>query len=133
MKNPVLLLGAAAVAYILYDKSRNEGTARDMAKPLLGVPQPLRAGRKYLFLVRTELPDEQVRSVLAPKGVEALEMAPATVAPFWAKPGESYSARVAAFRATPQGNGVITLGDPFYGVGRLEKVVRLDGQPFDAE
>lgn len=133
MKNPVLLLGAAAVAYILYDKSRNGGTPRDMARPLLGVPQPLRAGVKYLFVVRTELPDQQVQSVLEPKGVEALEMAPATVPPFWAKPGESYSARVAAFRATPQGNGTVTLGDPFYGVGRLEQVVRLDARPFDAE
>lgn len=133
MKNPIFLLGAAAaVAFIVYDKSRGS-SPKDTAISTLGLPQPLRAGVKYLFLVRTELPDAQVQAVLAPKGVEALEMQPATVAPFWAKPGESYSARVAAFRATPQGNGVITLGDPFYGVGRLERVVRLDGQPFDAE
>lgn len=133
MKNPLFLLGAAAaVAYIVYDKSRG-AAPRDTAISSLGVPQPLRAGVKYLFLVRTEQPDETVRSTLAPKGVEALELTTAPVPPFWAKPGESYSARVAAFRATPQGNGTITLGDPFYGVGRLERVVRLDGQPFDAE
>ena len=133
MKNLIPWLGAAAVAYILYDKSRQSGAPEDTAISTLGVPQPLRAGVKYLFLVRTEQPDEVVRSTLAPKGVEALELSTAPVAPFWAKPGESYSARVAAFRATPQGNGTVTLGDPFYGVGRLERVVRLDGQPFDAE
>jgi hypothetical protein len=125
---PWLALGA--VAYLVVDKQQKAEIA-DMAAP--GSPQPLRAGVGYLFFVRLEATEEAARAVLAPKGVSMLLFGPATNPPFWAQVGQPYSTAFASFKATPAGNGSITLGDPFYGIGRLEKVVRLDGQPFTAE
>lgn len=128
MNGAFLALGLAGLGYLVFGRRGEPG---DVALP--GSPQPLRAGVRYLFLVRLEAPEAEARATLEAKNVENLEFAPASVPPFWTQPGELYSTRVAAFRVAPQGNGTITLGDPFYGIGRLEKVVRLDGQPFDAE
>jgi len=91
----------------------------------------LRQGAPYLFIVRTIAPDDAVRAALATKAVEGLEFAEATVPPFWSKPGEHYSNRAAAFRKTLDGNAVVELGQAFYGIGQLEKVARLDGQPIE--
>jgi hypothetical protein len=120
--------------YVLLDKARSGQSllqSPDMAMPGAG-PQPLRAGTGYLFFVRLETSDEAATAALAPKGAQNLTFGEATVPPFWTRPGESYSTRIASFKATPAGNGQVTLGDPFYGIGRLEKVVRLDGQEFSA-
>lgn len=103
----------------------------DMAP--VGGPAPLWAGVRYLFVVRLEVTEEMARAILEAKGVEALEFGPAAVAPFWTKPGEAFSTRVAAFRFLAKGNGSVTPGSNFYEVGRLERVVRLDGLPFSAQ
>lgn len=97
-----------------------------------GRPLGLQQGVRYLFVVRTIAPDEAVKAALADKGVEGLEFAEASVPPVWAKPGEHYSNRAAAFKKTLGGSSTVTLGDSFYGIGQLEKVARLDGLPFDA-
>lgn len=121
------LLALAAIGYVVYEKTR--GVA-DVAQ--VGVPQPLRAGVRYLFLVRLDASMETAQAVLAPKGVERIEFSPATVPPFWAAPGAVFSTSLVSFIAQPAGNGTVTVGEPFYGIGRLERVVRLDGQPFSA-
>ena len=117
---------ATAATFVLTRKGRSSSYAG------AGAPAALYAGVPYLFIVRLEASDEMARATLEPKGAADLEMSPATTPPFWAEPGAAYSTRVAAFRATPQGNSTVSLGEPFYGIGRLEKVVRLDGQPFNA-
>src|SRR6185369_10972668 len=124
---PWLELGA--VAYLVIDKGRSKEVA-DMAAP--GSPQPLRAQVPYLFFVRLEATEAAARAALEPKGVSMVVFAPASVPPFWAQVGEPYPTSAVSFKATPAGNAAITLGQSFYGIGRLEKVVRLDGQPFTA-
>ncbi len=126
---PLLVLGAAGFA--LWSKTQSGAAPGDTATP--GAPMPLRAQVPYLFIVRLETTDEAAAAVLESKGVDSLEFGPASAPPFWAKPGETYSTRIASFKATPNGNGSVTLGDPFYGIGRLNTLVRLDGQPFTAE
>lgn len=123
-----LAAGLGIVAWALWSRARESGSIA----PRLGA-QPVRAGVPYLFVVRLEADDETATGVLESKGVEMLQLAPATRAPFWSKPGELYSTRAASFKAVPQGNGSVTLGEPFYGIGRLEQLVRLDGQPFASE
>lgn len=95
-------------------------------------PLPLRAGVPYLFLVRVETTDETARALLESKGVENIEFSPAENPPPWTNPGETYSTRVVSFKAVPRGNGTVTVGDPFYGIGRLDTLVRLDGMPLEA-
>lgn len=102
---------------------------KDKAAP--GSPQPLRAGVPYLFIIRLDKPEAEARPILESKGVQNLLFSPAVNPPFWVSSG-LFSQLVASFKATPAGNSSVTLGDPFYGIGRLETVVRLDGQPFAA-
>ena len=125
----LLALGAVGVL-MLTAKTASLGPPPDVAPT--GAPSPLWAGVRYLFVVRLEVTEEMARAILEAKGVEALEFSSATVAPFWAKPGVPYSDRVAAFRFLAKGNGSVTPGSNFYEVGRLERVVRLDGQEFSA-
>jgi hypothetical protein len=125
---PWLALGA--VGYVLFSRAQSGSKTPDEAS--VNGPQPLQAGVKYLFLVRLEKPETEARAVLESKGVESLLFGPAAVTPFWAKPGDAYGTVAASFMATPRGSSSITLGDPFYGVGRLESLTRLDGQPFGA-
>lgn len=128
----VPFLAAGAVGLFVLSRSR----AASASNALVGVPQPLRAGVPYLFIVRLDagVTDEAARAALEPKGVENLVLTPALNAPFWASSSPiPFSSRHASFKATPKGNSTITLGDPFYGVGRLESLARLDGQPFAAE
>jgi hypothetical protein len=124
-------LALGAIGYVVFERvkaSSNEVT--DSA--VVGKPEPLWAGVPYLFMLRLEATEAVARPVLESKGVEMLVFAPATVTPFWAKPGDVIGTTVASFRAVPHGNSTITLGMPFYGIGRLESLVRLDGQPFEA-
>lgn len=128
MANPLLLLaalgiGAAALAF------RRGATSSSAA---VGAPAKLQAGVPYLFIVRLDVPDAQAETTLESKGVEMLEFAEVTSAPPWAVPGQPASPRVASFKATPAGNSTVTFGMPFYGIGKLERISRLDGQPFDA-
>ncbi|HEY3493838.1 MAG TPA: hypothetical protein VGK73_04100 [Polyangiaceae bacterium] len=122
------LIAAAAAGFVVFDKLR--GPAASSAQT--GAPVPLRAGVPYLFIVRLGVSDYQASEVLATKpAVENVEYSDALNPPFWA-PTDTTPARLVSFKATPQGNGAISLGDPFYGIGRLERLVRLDGQPIDA-
>lgn len=131
--NPIVpFLAAGAVG--LFVLSRKGGST---SAPQTG-PQPLRAGVPYLFIVRLDpaATDDVARATLESKGVDSLVLSPAVNPPFWAsRPGAValYSNRVASFKATPAGNGSVTLGDPFYGIGQLEVLARLDGQPFASE
>lgn len=126
----LLALAALGAFMAIRGQAPRETGVRDMASA--GGPSPLWAGVRYLFVVRLEVSDDMARAILESKAVEALELAPASEPPFWAKPGEPFSDRVAAFRFLARGNGSVTLGSNFYEVGRLEKVVRLDGQPFSS-
>lgn len=121
------LLAAAGVGYLLLGKAKNGSAPTDTAER--GSPQPLRAGVPYLFIVRLDKPEAEARPVLEGKGVQELVFSPASNPPFWVKSGP-FSMAVASFKATPAGNSKVTLGEPFYGIGRLETLVRLDGQPF---
>ena len=131
--NPFLpFLAAGAVGLFVLSRSRSGGSTS--ASP--GAPVPLRAGVPYLFIVRlgTDVTDEQVHAALDPKGVENLLLTPAVNPPFWATTGAiAYAPRVASFKATPKCSSTITLGDSFYGIGRLESLARLDGQPLWSE
>lgn len=93
-------------------------------------PAELEPGVRYLFVVRLEATPEHARQVLEGKKVEGLQFVPASEPAFWVQPDEPFSTTAATFMATAQGRAFVTLGDPFYGVGRLEKLVRLDGLPF---
>lgn len=131
--NPLLPLFAAG-AVGLFMLARKGGGGANTAAP--GQAYPLHAGVGYLFIVRlgTDITDEEARSVLDAKHVESLVLGPAVNPPFWATTGAIvFSNRIASFKATPPGNSSVTLGEPFYGIGRLETLVRLDGQPFTAE
>lgn len=123
---PWLALGVAG--YFVIDRV-SRTSVEDEAKA--GVPVPLQPGIRYLFLVRLESTEASARPVLESKGVEQLKFTTdSMVPPFWTKPGEPFSTAVASFIAEPKGSSTIELGTPFYGVGRLEKLIRLDGQPF---
>ena len=113
---PLLAALVVAVGFVLTRKSNASGAFG---------PSTIEAGVPYLFIVRLTATDTAAEAVLSPKGVTDLEFSPATSPPPWTGPGESYSTRVAAFRVTPRGNSTIELGQDFYGIGRLEKVVRL--------
>lgn len=127
-------LAAGAVGLFVLTRKQTGGSS---SAPV-GVAVPLRQGVRYLFIVRLSpgVSDEQARAVLEPKGVESLVFSPAVNPPFWAAlPGavELFSSRHASFATTMRGSSSITLGDPFYGIGRLEALSRLDGQPLSAE
>ncbi len=134
--NPIVpFLAAAGVG--LFVLSRKSGSAPSSTSAPSNGPQPLWAGVPYLFIVRLDVgvTDEAARAALEPKGVEMLVLAPAVNPPFWVTtlngvPAGVWSQRVASFKATPKGNSTVTLGNPFYGVGRLETLARLDGRPF---
>jgi hypothetical protein len=129
--NPIAaLLAAGAVG--LFVLSRQVGS-RTSARP--GKVEPLRPGVRYLFILRLDagVTDERAREVLEAKAVENLVLSPALTPPFWAAAGQPFSSRVASFKFTARGSATVTLGEPFYGIGRLETLVRLDGLPFDAE
>lgn len=115
---PLYLAGAAA-AFLLTRPRRPPGGLEALGQI------PITAGTTYLFVVRLSVSDATADAVLGPKGVTALEFQQASVAPPWTKPGEQFSTRVAAFRATPAGHSTVELGQEFYGIGRLEKVVPL--------
>lgn len=129
--NPLPFIAAGLVGLFVLSK-KSAGAASNAAP---GAPQPLRAGVPYLFILRLDrdVSDADVRAVLEPKGVENLLVSPAVLPPFWAQAGEAFDVRVASFKAVPRGNSTLTLGDPLYGLGRLETLVRLDGMPFAAE
>ena len=133
--NPIVpFLAAGAVGLFVLSRSRSGGSTS--ASP--GAPATLRAGVPYLFILRLDdaVSEEQARSVLEPKGVSSLIISPAVNPPFWASgaPGlVPFGSRHASFQATPKGSSTITLGDPFYGIGRLESLARLDGQPLSSE
>lgn len=118
-------LGVGALAFILFESQRGP---RDVAQP--GSPQPLYGGVKYLFLVRLETTEAEAREKLEVKGIENLQFTRALNPPFWVQQGLPYSPVVASFMSTPSGNSQLTLGSDFYGVGKLERLVRLDGMPF---
>lgn len=86
---------------------------------------PLVAGTPYLFIVRLEALDDAARAVVESKGATMVEISPAANPPFWAQSGQPFPERVISFRATPAGNSTVMLGDSFYGIGRLERVIRL--------
>lgn len=126
---PWLALGT--VGFIVYTKMGQRPVG--VTDALRGAPQPLVAGVPYLFNVRLDVTDEAAREVLESKGVEMLVFASASQPPFWAVTTGApvpFSSRVASFKATPEGNGQVTLGEVFYGIGRLESVARLDGRAF---
>lgn len=128
----------AAVAVGLFVLSRDRAPGGDSSSAPAGQPLPLRQGVRYLFIVRLSpgITDEQARATLEPKGVESLVFGPAVNPPFWANAAgavELYSSRLASFIVSLKGNSTIALGDSFYGIGRLEALSRLDGQPFSAE
>lgn len=131
MKTLGLLTIASVLGALAWSRRGQSGPAVLPTDAVPGQRVQLWQGAPYLFIVRTIAPDEAVKAALANKGVVDLEFAEATVPPFWAKPGEHYSNRAAAFRKTLEGSAVVTLGDAFYGVGQLEKVARLDGQPIE--
>lgn len=108
------------VAFLLAGKG---GTA-----PVTGpTTVPLSAGTGYLFMVRLapETLESSARLLLESKGATMIEFLAAANPPFWAAPDEPASTRLASFKATPAGNSTVRLGDDFYGIGRLERVVRL--------
>jgi hypothetical protein len=110
---------ALAAGFVLTRKERApEGL-------LPGGPVELVQGGRYLFIVRLSASDAAAEAVLTPKGVEELNFSPATNPPPWTAEGEPYSARVASFRFTAKGRSTVELGQDFYGIGRLEKVVPL--------
>lgn len=126
---PLLVLGG--VAYALWGKAAAAALG-GATPPEAASPLPLRAGVPYLFILRLEASDESATTVLSQKGVTGLEFTPAENPPFWAQPGETYSTRLASFMVTPNGNATVSLGDPFYGIGRIERLIRLDGQALAA-
>jgi hypothetical protein len=125
---PWLALGA--VGYVVWSKSQTGVT--DMARP--GVVEPLRAGVPYLFIVRLTpgVTDDAARAVVESKGGGSIVFAAASVRPAWSTPADVISDRVVSFKVTPAGNATLSLGDPFYGIGRIESIVRFDGQKFGA-
>lgn len=128
---PWLVLGA--VGYLMFGRSALATSTGVRDKALPGSPQPLRAGIPYLFIIRLDVAEAKAREVLEGKGVQNLLFSPASNPPFWLTTASlPFSTRIASFKATPAGNSQVTLGDPFYGIGRLETLVRLDGQPFAA-
>ena len=121
--NPfVPLLVLVAVGWAFLGKAKAEPGAAQSLLPL-----PLRAGVRYLFVIRLETTDSDAEAVLRAKGAESIEFTDAGVPPFWAQPGETYSTRAVVFQVTPRGNATLSLGDSFYDIGRLEKLVPLDG------
>jgi hypothetical protein len=127
---PMLALGATALIVYLKLKAPN---VRDMAQP--GASEPLRGGVPYLFVVRLApgVSEDQIRATIESKGGIAIVFGPASVRPAWATPSDVLGDRAVSFKVTPQGNATVKLGDPFYGVGRLEAIVRTDGQVFRAD
>lgn len=135
MKSFVTLAALAALGYAAVELSRKLPVGVTDAEPL--GPQPLRAGVPYLFQVRLTSSGDPVgemaaEDVLKSKGASMIVFSPAILPPFWSSPGAAFSTRVASFKVTPQGNATVTMGQDFYAIGRLEKVARLDGQPFAA-
>ena len=127
--SPFVLLAAAGLGFALY-KART-GTPATTAPLDRAKPVPLYAGVPYLFLVRLEKPEDEAREVLEGKGVESLLFTPSSNPPAYVTGGESWSTTTASFKAVPNGNSAgVSLGMPFYGVGRLEQLVRLDSRPF---
>lgn len=113
---PLFAALAVAAGFVLSRRRAPEGL-------LPGGPISIAGGSPYLFIVRLSASDAAAEAVLAPKGVTDLEFSPAMNPPPWTKPGEAFSTRVAAFRVTPAGNSTVELGQDFYGIGQLEKVV----------
>jgi hypothetical protein len=130
MASPLPWLVALGAAGLVLSKMRGASSGESSA-PISADPVPLRAGVPYLFLVRLDVSDAAARPVLEEKGVENLEFSPASVVPFWLpEDATEFSTRIASFKAVPRGNSHVSLGMPFYGVGRLERLVRLDARPF---
>ena len=128
----LLALGGGVLAL---SRLRSGSAPPDSEAPR-GSAVTMTAGRPYLFIVRLPLgtgpaDDSAARRLIEQKGGTNITLSEASVAPFWAEPGQPYSKVVLSFRATPQGNSTIELGMDFYGIGRLEKVVALDGMPFE--
>jgi len=118
--NLALLAGLGGLGLLAF-----AGKASSSAAPYGPTSVPLVAGTPYLFIVRLEALDDAARAVVESKGATMVEISPAANPPFWATEGTVYPTRVISFRATPAGNSTVMLGDPFYGIGRLERVMRL--------
>lgn len=88
---------------------------------------PIIAGTPYLWIVRLGPGTHQdaARGVVESKGATMVEFAEASTPPFWATSDDPGTTRVLSFKATPQGDSTVTLGQDFYGIGRLERVIRL--------
>lgn len=88
---------------------------------------PILAGESYLWIVRLSplTHEDAARAIVESKGATMVEFASASVPPFWATSEDPGSERIISFKATPQGNSTVTLGQDFYGIGRLERVIRL--------
>ena len=128
----VFAAGAAALWTLLRGKNA------EAASNALGGPQPLYAGVPYLFLVRLPLVEddesaeaqrEAARSFLATKAATMVTFTPVTVPPEF-RPSGTIGDEVVSFRVVPAGDSTVQRGKPFYDLGTLEKVVRLDGRPF---
>lgn len=121
--------GAAALWRLLHPKQAHA------ASNALGGPQPLFAGVPYLLMVRmpptedTEAQREHARAFLATKAATMVVFSPITVPPEF-RPAGALGTEVVSFRVVPAGNSTVQRGKPFYDLGTLESVSRLDGQPF---
>ena len=124
--------GAAALWTLLRAKNA------EAASNALGGPQPLYAGVPYLFIVRmppadddaeAEAQRESARAFLATKAATLVTFAPITLPPEF-RPSGTLGSEIVSFRVVPAGNSIVQRGKPFYELGTLEKVTRLDGQPF---
>ena len=130
----LLPIAIATGAYLLYRHLQVNGSTSAPTGP-----QPLQAGIPYLFLVRLppvvglpamEAQHAAVIDFLVKKKAEMIEFAPATVPPFYAKPGVPFGQEIVSFKVVPSGNSTIQRGQPFYDIGTLDVVARLDGKPF---
>lgn len=132
-----LAIGAGAVAFYLLTRPKSAGPEASNAP---GGPQPLFAGVPYLFVVRfpplaiDELPEqrETARAFLATKGATLVAFGPASLPPELG-PSSDYGAEVVSFRVVPSGRSTVQRGEPFYDLGTLESISRLDGRPFAQE
>jgi len=109
--NRLVLLAAAGLGAGLWLRTRSSSPPGDSAHP--GAPAPLYPGVPYLFVVGVRQDPSDALATLEDKGAAAIEFSGASV----------------SFRATPEGRSTVTLGQDFYGIGPIEALVRMDGQP----
>jgi hypothetical protein len=117
-----LLLGLSGLGVLAFSFLSKSASPAIPAGPTTA---PLMAGTPYLFVVRLSALEDAARATIESKGGTMIEFSPAINPPFWATSGEAFSTSVVSFKATPAGNSTVSLGDDFYGIGRLERVIRL--------